>query len=452
MNTQPVIKYFLLNKDELTYEILIRGIEPASNVIELKRQIAKIVPTLPSQDIGESGLDVTTDLSEVTNSVKELAGRIKSLEEKFEQSPFERARALGAHIFYRLNRITATDASSTASYNSVPTTFKTLFAKLNALKKEPEPSQPQTSTAGNLPTIVVNCDHGVDTKIPHFNGDGWKAKHWFRSIKDTINTWAELEKQLIADFSLFDHDYRLLKEINSRTQGESENIVIYLAIMSQMFARLIDPISEKEQLQILLHNIRPCYANVLSSNSASTESISELRSVCQNYEKIKCMTSQFHEPPKISENTIAPDLAFNCSHEDRNKFAKKNYNPNYNKYNSSYNKYNSSYKNYNSNFNRDNANRNGSSNQSQPFKNNKQNVNGTNDKYNKPFERNPHSHSSPVASIQSNNGPKFCPRCRSSSHSLYECRQDRYPICFKCGKKNVTYPNCPVCQANNSKN
>ncbi|KAI5633874.1 hypothetical protein NE865_13443 [Phthorimaea operculella] len=223
MNTQPVIKYFLLNKDELTYEILIRGIEPASNVIELKRQIAKIVPTLPSQDIGESGLDVTTDLSEVTNSVKELAGRKKSIEEKFEQSPFERARALGAHIYYRLNRITATDASSTASYNSVSTTFKTFFAKLNALKKEPEPSQPQTSTAGNLPTIVVNCDHGVDTKIPHFNGDGCvrvflqdlkeyclaknisndkllssapqlflgKAKHWFRSIKDTINTWAE---------------------------------------------------------------------------------------------------------------------------------------------------------------------------------------------------------------------------------------------------------------------
>ncbi|KAJ2937677.1 hypothetical protein O0L34_g17488 [Tuta absoluta] len=203
--------------------------------------------------------------------------------------------------------------------------------------------------------------------------------------------------------------------------------------MSQMFARLIDPISEKEQLQILLHNIRPCYANVLSSNPSSTESISELRSVCQNYEKIKCMTSQFHEPPKVSENTIAPDLAFNCPLEVKNKFVKKNYNPNYNKYNSSY-------KNYNSNFNRYNANSNGSSEQSQPFKNNK------------PFERNSQSQISPVASIQSSNRPKFCPRCRSSSHSLYECRQDRYPICFKCGKKNVIYPNCPVCKANNSKN
>lgn len=53
------IKYFLLNKNELAYEVLIRGAEPAPTVIELKKLITKWTPSLPSADILESGPDPT---------------------------------------------------------------------------------------------------------------------------------------------------------------------------------------------------------------------------------------------------------------------------------------------------------------------------------------------------------------------------------------------------------
>lgn len=39
----------------------------------------------------------------------------------------------------------------------------------------------------------------------------------------------------------------------------------------------------------------------------------------------------------------------------------------------------------------------------------------------------------------------YCPRCRSDNHSLRTCRQDRFLICFKCGKKDVKYSDCPDC-------
>lgn len=459
-----LIKYFLLNKNELSYEVLIRGEEPANNVIDLKKQINKIVPSLPSGDILESGLDTAEDLAAASNSVDELASRVKALEEKFDSSPYERARALALHIYYRLKRINVIDPVLAKSFKTINAKFQENYNKLGVLKvSEPETQttqpQPQNSTS-----IVVHCDHSFDNKIPKYDGEtcvrsflqklheyiiaknisadkllnnasqffSGNALHWFRSAKHTCNTWEQLKTRLLEDFTLIDHDYRLLKEINRRTQAETENIVIYLSIMSQMFSRLIDPISEKDQLKILIHNIRPCYANVLASNPTAIESISALTSVCRNYERIQTLTSQFREPPRVSDNTIAPDLAFQADN-NKTKFNKKNYNNNYNynKHNNNYNRYNTNYKNYN---------------------NNKQFQSNNYNDYNKTSHRNTNTETKHVAPISTNslderNASSFCPRCRTNKHSLRECTQDRFPICFKCGRKNVKYPDCPTCHS-----
>ncbi|WP_337235965.1 hypothetical protein, partial [Vibrio cholerae] len=61
-----------------------------------------------------------------------------------------------------------------------------------------------------------------------------------------------------------DHDYRLLGEIRSRTQGADEPVHIYFSIMSCMFARLNNPLSEEAKLEILLHNIRPHFSQQLA--------------------------------------------------------------------------------------------------------------------------------------------------------------------------------------------
>lgn len=176
--------------------------------------------------------------------------------------------------------------------------------------------------------------------------------------------------------------------------------------MSDYFSRLTKPISEQEKLDILMHNIRPCYANVLAVNPDSINSVEKLRTLCRNYESVQSLTSQYKEPPRATSNTLAPDLAFN------------------NKQNINHNKNNSFNKPYNYKFN-----------YSKNFYQSKPGNTST-------------SQTKPVNAVDqiSRPVPFLCPRCRTNEHSLRQCNKERFPICFKCGKRGVKFPNCTDCQ------
>ncbi|XP_069365329.1 uncharacterized protein [Maniola hyperantus] len=443
MGTHP-IKYFLLNKNELSYEVLIRGAEPASTVIELKKQIAKLTPSLPSTDILESGLDPAEDLSGAANSLKELATRVKLLEEKYDYSLHERSRALCYHIYHRLKRID--DSTPSATAKAINKDFNELYNRLSMIQRPSTPT-PSTSNAGQPffentslpPTTIVNCDHQLDRIRPKFDGTTCvraflndvkdytsiknfstdrllsqaplfftgKAKHWHRSVRDSVKTWDELAKLLLRDFSKMDYDYRLLAEIRSRTQGDTEDIVIYFAIMANYFSRLIKPLPEQDKLDILLHNIRPCYASVLAANADNINSVEKLRTLCTNYESIEGLTAKNRDPPRVTPNTLAPDLAFVPKFNQ-------NSNKNFNTHKSFGSKYNHNY---------------------------------TKKYYTTKNENTTQTKS--VNSIAEVSKPArlLCPRCRTNDHTLSQCKMERFPICFKCGKKGVKFPDCVDCLA-----
>lgn len=90
---------------------------------------------------------------------------------------------------------------------------------------------------------------------------------------------------LKKDFDQADFDYRLLSAIRGRTQGEQENITVYLSIMAGLFSRLSKILSNDDKLEILLHNIRPCHASTLASVTEISD-IDTLRCLCRNYENI----------------------------------------------------------------------------------------------------------------------------------------------------------------------
>ncbi|CAF4889917.1 unnamed protein product [Pieris macdunnoughi] len=118
-----------------------------------------------------------------------------------------------------------------------------------------------------------------------------EALHGLRSVRDRIGSWHELLSLLRTDFDTFDFDYKMMNQIRSRSQGEEESITIYLAIIHGMFSRLFTTArSEADKLEIILLNIRPCYAGVLATNP-NNASISELREVCRNYERINARYS-----------------------------------------------------------------------------------------------------------------------------------------------------------------
>lgn len=207
-----------------------------------------------------------------------------------------------------------------------------------------------------------------------------------------------------ADFDRPDYDYLLLNEIRQRTQGESEPIVIYLSINSELFSRLSRLISEEDKLEIIMHNITPTYANIIASAS-NINTISGLKTICRNYESVQTRINNFQEPPKITPDTLAPELAYKGKTKIQNTQPNLNYNktdlvkPNYSKPNSKPN-----------------------------FTNTKHNQNNN---YVHAIDR---------------EKPRYYPRCRINTQNLRQCTADKNTVfCFKCGYLNVKTPNCPNC-------
>lgn len=428
------IKFLSLQKAELEYEVGLRGGIPADNVQDLRKQIVKLSHDLPSEDILESHLDIEVDFKGAKESLIKSNNYITSLKTKFDKNLYSRTDNLLRQISHRLCRICPTDTESAEMLRVITSNYQSQYMELTNLSSS---SHSLVTTDSAIPeqsesiqtNISVTCDRGFSTDLSKLKYDGKScvrtfiqrvnefiqarsivdskilsyateifvddALHWYRSIRGSVNSWSELSLLLKQDFDTFDYDYRLMAEIRSRTQGERENITIYLSIMHVMFSRLSKLVPEDEKLEILLHNIRPCYASTLAA-SPEIKTIDTLRSLCLNYERFQSRLLHFTDPPKPTKDTLAPDLAYNRQSSTSD---------NYTKY--SDNKF--------TNYSRGNDSK---------------------------FLRQ-------VEAIEVSNSMlkryKFCPRCRCNEHSLRECTQPKFPLCFKCGKKDVIYPNCTNC-------
>lgn len=450
------VKYLSLQKSELEYEVRIRGATAASSVEELRKQIVKLASEYPSEHILESPLDVRQDIKGCVEVLTKIQTNLDIVDPNV--PTILRTQNMLNHLHNRLARITSSDDVK-KEYNEITLFYKSASKKLEALlAKRPTGSAPNTSAEGpstsgetsrTLPeiqnVISVSCDRTVaDLNKLKFNGKTCvrsfiqrvdefivarniapskilsfateifqeDALHWFRSVRDNVSSWSELAARLKADFDKADFDYRLKSEIRARTQGERENITIYISIMTGMFSRLSKPLSEEDQLEILLCNIRPCYATTLSA-AGTIRDIDSLRSLCRNYETFLSRGLQFQEPPKANSDTIAPEFAYaKESNKNTNKFTNNTFNKQVAN-NSNYNKGQfTKYPNYNQQH------------------------------YGKS------QHHNYIQAVQMNNHQSYCPRCRSNSHHIRQCHADRAIVCFKCGMKGVKAPDCPACNKN----
>lgn len=434
------IKFLSLQKSELEYEVRIRGATAASSVEELRKQIVKLAKEYPSDHILISPLEAKQDLEGCMEVLTKIQLSLEAIDPS--ESSFMRAQNMLNHLHNRIERITCSDEIRKeydeifSWYNLLSNKLKTLQAKKSLPSTSPKISVTSAidsaSTDPNLQNLIsVTCDRSLaDLSKLKFNGNSCvrsfiqrvdefiesrnipssrvlsfateifqeDALHWYRSVKNQVHSWPELAALLKQDFDQFDYEYRLISEIRSRTQGERENITIYLSIMNGMFSRLSKSLSEVDQLEILLHNIRPCYASTLAS-AGKIETIDNLRTLCRNYENIQARLSQFQEPPKVTSETLAPEFA-------------------YSKYGTKNNKQYLQYNNFNKHGNHKN--------QYQPHYNNNKNQQHY------------------VQAIESKIQP-YCPRCRNNSHHIRQCQAKRDIFCFKCGMKDVKTPDCPVC-------
>lgn len=445
------LKFLSLQKPELLYEVEIRGDTPSATVPLLRKQIAKLGPLFPSADILESHLETVEDLDGVEASLARLEEGVNLPATKTDKPKQDRLKNLALQIQFRLNRI---DVSSNleASIRLSQANIKlqtlqsslavsrlrdTLEAPLGEVSEvspslSSDPLISGDSGTTTSPPIVVSCDRGLSGDLSSlkysgktcarafiqrvkefttarninssrilkfateiFTGD---ALHWFRSLQDTVSSWDEVCERLKEDFSQSDYDYRFLEEIRARTQGERENITIFLSIMAGMFSQLQRPLSEADRLEIILHNIRPIYASVLTSVS-KIESIEQLRTLAKNFEDVQARLSQFREPPKAGPTTLAPNFAYahasDGSHTSRYSENKPSPNHHFQQYKS------------------------------------------------------PPTSAKPVHAVTRQ---LFCPRCRVDSHSLRQCKAERKIVCFRCGRPDFRHYDCPDCQGSKPKN
>ncbi|RVE45220.1 hypothetical protein evm_010110 [Chilo suppressalis] len=351
---QRPITFNLLHKDELEYEVRIRGAKPVDGVPALKAQVRALNKDLPSDEILtceveiESELDIIREkldsLDDLTSQTSSRASSLKAL---------NRIQSLAHHLFHRLSRLDSDNDDSIASQlealqerldkflvklDNIMHHFKSSLtqvppeenSRVHAASERTGNASPDSGAAVHKLNIRFNgktcvkaflqrleelcLSRGVtDGKLFNSAAELFtdEALCWYRGVQSEVHSWLGLKTLLLDEYLPSDYDHRLLQEIRSRTQGSDESIVNYLSIMQNYFTRLSKSLSEEEKLNIVLFNIRPFYTTQLALNPI--ESWTDLKRKCRLLEGAKERSQHFSEPPKITQACLAPDLSYKNS-------------------------------------------------------------------------------------------------------------------------------------------
>lgn len=135
-----------------------------------------------------------------------------------------------------------------------------------------------------------------------------RALIFFRSIKNKVRDWDSLVTELRAQFQPADYNDRLWQEIRDRTQGNRENMGMYIAIMENLFCRLTVPINESTKVKVLMKNINPFYQNQLGLTHVS--SVDHLLQLGRQLEARKEAIESYAPPSRNTKSLMEPDLAY----------------------------------------------------------------------------------------------------------------------------------------------
>lgn len=433
------IKYLLLQKSELRYEVAIRGETPSDNVEGLRRQVNKLTQLYPADEILDSVFEFKEDANGCLETLTKIKTNIETLKISYNEALFNRTLSWLNHLSHRILRTERPEKpEDIALFDRIQKQFNLYNAALAEHLKTTEPKA-STSTSENYATdkvdtdtptsginVAVTCsrENSYDFSKLHYNGvscvrsfiqkieefrvskgvpeskmlssagdiftEG--ALHWYRSIRGSIYDWHTLLEQLRESFDLPDYDYRMSAEIRNRTQGDEESITVYLAIMDGMFSRLSGPLTEEAKLEIILHNIHPRYTVSIAGNP-NIETIKDLKSICKNYERIKAFSDNYREPTSNAASLLAPEF---CYHSQKRR-------------------------------------------DTRPFFNNNPSMQTKH--YNKPDSQNYKLSEVSTSAVAT----PFCMRCRVNTHSMRDCTAERTIFCFGCGEKGVRKPECPKC-------
>lgn len=111
------------------------------------------------------------------------------------------------------------------------------------------------------------------------------AYTWFKTVRGRLESWEDLKTELRLAFAPADNDESILDQINALEQKKEETYVVYEARMTELFQRLLKPLSESQKTKKLLKGLHLYYRERIYSHKM--KSTRDLRLSCQALEEDK---------------------------------------------------------------------------------------------------------------------------------------------------------------------
>lgn len=145
------------------------------------------------------------------------------------------------------------------------------------------------------------------------------AYTWYRAFHPYYETWGQLVSGLKSQFLPVDYDFWLLKELEQRRQGETENFGIFFAAMEMLFRNLSYRLAEPQKLQIVMRNMHPMYVDRLSLENIV--SLPQLAEKCKRIEQARYRVGRQVAPQISRRDLLEPAFAYQGQYTPRHRVA-----------------------------------------------------------------------------------------------------------------------------------
>ncbi|KAK4886951.1 hypothetical protein RN001_003222 [Aquatica leii] len=278
-----------LLRDELEYELLIRGVAntSAETVNSMKK---KFRDYLSKERFGELVMnesfscECAVEIEICLKKINDLTSFIDNFKGGRESNEAKLIETKLSHLYGRLTRLKVIDQKgSKESLKAV----SNLVEKLKQLEEfVDKKNNSVVSNVGSLSDSMPIHSDGATTSINDI------------SVSNTCK---------MVPVHKWDYNTELWSEIRARVQTPNEKVGNYFACMINLFARLTRPASEEEKLAILSRNVLPYYIRGIGLHSYN--SVEELLYLCKKLESSKELAEGYRCPRLNKINLLEPDLA-----------------------------------------------------------------------------------------------------------------------------------------------
>ncbi|KAJ8973694.1 hypothetical protein NQ317_015360 [Molorchus minor] len=344
-----------LTKEELTYELRVRGLGDGSNltVAELRTvlrnalQLEKTSLAIKSPAYPYTFNEDSAALSENVEAIDKLISEFSGSEN---DSKYKGITSKIAHSLGRVNRSSPQNETEKGSKAEIRLKLLLAFDKLkektkrerrsrdstaldlSVLRHNTEPPGAHSSELDNSSDSSENEESVVKTKpvpvrdwglkftgkriichlvlflnadaVDLFEGDAYT---WYNMVKDWATDWNSLVGLMREQFLPETFDRDLFEEIKRKTQGDHESIGLYIASMKWLFNKMTNPVAEETQFEIIMERIDPYYQPFIAFAQIST--ITELLTACRKLDVKRELAKSF-KPPPAKNKSLIPELAY----------------------------------------------------------------------------------------------------------------------------------------------